>query len=187
MAFDRSPRRRAPAVAFGPVKIFMHGRSQAVRLPQAFRLPGDRARVRRVDGGILLRRRAVHGRRPSAAADAAGQGSVHLRYFLDTSAVIALLKNEPVGVRRRFRRALSRGAPIAISSVVLYELWYGVARSERRRENTERLHIFCRTISGSRLSTRKTLRLPVNCAPLWNRRERRSGLGAAGRELGTPG
>jgi len=35
-------------------KIFMHGRSQAVRLPQAFRLPGDRARVRRVEGGILL-------------------------------------------------------------------------------------------------------------------------------------
>jgi antitoxin VapB len=35
-------------------KIFMHGRSQAVRLPLAFRLPGDRVRVRRVKGGILL-------------------------------------------------------------------------------------------------------------------------------------
>jgi antitoxin VapB len=35
-------------------KIFMHGRSQAVRLPKEFRLPGDRARVRRVKGGILL-------------------------------------------------------------------------------------------------------------------------------------
>jgi virulence-associated protein VagC len=32
----------------------MHGRSQAVRLPLAFRLPGDRARVRRVQSGILL-------------------------------------------------------------------------------------------------------------------------------------
>jgi antitoxin VapB len=32
----------------------MHGRSQAVRLPRAFRLPGDRARVRRVKEGILL-------------------------------------------------------------------------------------------------------------------------------------
>ncbi len=38
----------------GVAKIFMHGRSQAVRLPQAFRLPGDRVRVRRVEGGILL-------------------------------------------------------------------------------------------------------------------------------------
>lgn len=35
-------------------KIFMHGRSQAVRLPRAFRLPGSRVRVRRVQGGILL-------------------------------------------------------------------------------------------------------------------------------------
>lgn len=35
-------------------KLFMHGRSQAVRLPKEFRLPGDRVRVRRVEGGILL-------------------------------------------------------------------------------------------------------------------------------------
>jgi antitoxin VapB len=38
----------------GIAKIFMHGRSQAVRLPLAFRLPGDQVRVRRVEGGILL-------------------------------------------------------------------------------------------------------------------------------------
>jgi antitoxin VapB len=35
-------------------KIFMHGRSQAVRLPMAFRLPGARVRVRRVGRGVLL-------------------------------------------------------------------------------------------------------------------------------------
>ena len=40
--------------ASGIAKIFKHGRSQAVRLPMAFRLPGDRVRVRRVEGGILL-------------------------------------------------------------------------------------------------------------------------------------
>jgi antitoxin VapB len=38
----------------GIAKVFMHGRSQAVRLPLAFRLPGDRVRVRRVEKGILL-------------------------------------------------------------------------------------------------------------------------------------
>jgi antitoxin VapB len=38
----------------GIARIFKHGRSQAVRLPKAFRLPGDRVRVRRVDHGILL-------------------------------------------------------------------------------------------------------------------------------------
>ena len=34
--------------------MFTHGRSQAVRLPREFRLPGDRVRVRRVGRGVLL-------------------------------------------------------------------------------------------------------------------------------------
>ncbi len=38
----------------GIAKLFMHGRSQAVRLPKAFRLPGDRVRVRRTQEGVLL-------------------------------------------------------------------------------------------------------------------------------------
>jgi antitoxin VapB len=38
----------------GVAKLFKHGRSQAVRLPLAFRMPGDRVRVRRVASGILL-------------------------------------------------------------------------------------------------------------------------------------
>jgi antitoxin VapB len=38
----------------GIAKLFMHGRSQAVRLPRDFRLPGDRVRVRHVGEGVLL-------------------------------------------------------------------------------------------------------------------------------------
>lgn len=38
----------------GVARIFRHGRSQAVRLPLAFRLPGDRAPLRRIERGILL-------------------------------------------------------------------------------------------------------------------------------------
>jgi antitoxin VapB len=38
----------------GIAKIFMHGRSQAVRLPLAFRMPGDRVRVSRVKDDVLL-------------------------------------------------------------------------------------------------------------------------------------
>ena len=37
----------------GIAKIFMHGRSQAVRLPKAFRLDGKEVRVRR-DGRSLI-------------------------------------------------------------------------------------------------------------------------------------
>jgi antitoxin VapB len=35
-------------------KIFMHGRSQAVRLPKEFRMPGKEVRVRRVGNAVLL-------------------------------------------------------------------------------------------------------------------------------------
>ena len=65
-----------------------------------------------------------------------------MNYLLDTNAVTALLKNQPGSVRDRLRRAISGGGSIAVSTVVLYELWYGVARSERRRDNAARLRIF---------------------------------------------
>ncbi len=35
-------------------KIFMHGRSQAVRLPKEFRLPGKEARVSKVGDKVIL-------------------------------------------------------------------------------------------------------------------------------------
>jgi antitoxin VapB len=35
-------------------KLFAHGRSQAVRLPKEFRLPGKEVRVRRMGRGVLL-------------------------------------------------------------------------------------------------------------------------------------
>ncbi|MGA3325746.1 MAG: antitoxin [Terriglobia bacterium] len=38
----------------GVAKLFRNGRSQAVRLPKEFRFEGDRVRVRKVSGGILL-------------------------------------------------------------------------------------------------------------------------------------
>lgn len=41
---------REPATA----KLFMTGRSQAVRLPKEFRLPGTEVRVRRLGRGVLL-------------------------------------------------------------------------------------------------------------------------------------
>ena len=38
----------------GTAKIFMHGRSQAVRLPKEFRLPGKEVRVRKIGNRVLL-------------------------------------------------------------------------------------------------------------------------------------
>jgi tRNA(fMet)-specific endonuclease VapC len=63
-------------------------------------------------------------------------------YLLDTSAVVALLKDRPAGVRERLRQTVAAGALLSISSVALFELWFGVAKSGRRRENAERLRVF---------------------------------------------
>ena len=38
----------------GKAKIFKHGRSQAVRLPKEFRLPGNECRVRREGNAVIL-------------------------------------------------------------------------------------------------------------------------------------
>jgi antitoxin VapB len=38
----------------GIAKIFKHGRSQAVRLPKEFRLPGTEVHVRRLGRAVLL-------------------------------------------------------------------------------------------------------------------------------------
>jgi tRNA(fMet)-specific endonuclease VapC len=65
-----------------------------------------------------------------------------LTYLLDTNTVVALLRNKPARVRQRMQRVVSQDALIAVSSVVLFELWYGVARSGHRRENSDRLRVF---------------------------------------------
>ncbi len=65
-----------------------------------------------------------------------------MNYLLDTNAVIGLLTNRPPTVRERLRRISPTPLPLAVSSIVLFELWYGVARSRHRTENTERLRGF---------------------------------------------
>lgn len=42
-------------------------------------------------------------------------------------------------MRGAFHRALASGVDVFIPSVAIFELWYGVAKSARREENTGRL------------------------------------------------
>ena len=65
-----------------------------------------------------------------------------MTYLLDTNACIALINGSPAEVRSRFDQVSSAGESIATSSIVVFELWYGVAKSARRAMNTERLHAF---------------------------------------------
>jgi tRNA(fMet)-specific endonuclease VapC len=65
-----------------------------------------------------------------------------MTYLLDTNACIALINGNPSQVRERFQRIMATGDSITVSSVVAFELWYGVAKSTRKVANTERLEAF---------------------------------------------
>ncbi len=60
---------------------------------------------------------------------------------LDTNIVIALLKQDSVHLLERFMQHLPQGA-MALSTIVLFELYFGIANSQRRQENADRLAIF---------------------------------------------
>jgi tRNA(fMet)-specific endonuclease VapC len=65
-----------------------------------------------------------------------------LSYLLDTNACIAIINGRPAAVRERLRAALSLGERVAVSSIAVFELWYGVAKSMRLEANVERLAVF---------------------------------------------
>ncbi len=62
-------------------------------------------------------------------------------YLLDTNACIAVINGRPANVRDRLTKVMTRGEFIAASTITLYELWYGVAKSARVDANTERLAV----------------------------------------------
>lgn len=47
-------------------------------------------------------------------------------YLLDTNACIALINGTPAPVRDHMRKTIDSGGQVFTSSVVLFELWYGV-------------------------------------------------------------
>jgi predicted nucleic acid-binding protein len=63
-------------------------------------------------------------------------------YLLDTITCIALINGTVTSVRRRFRRVLARESVVLLSSIVAFELWYGVAKSQRQDHNRQRLGRF---------------------------------------------
>ena len=65
-----------------------------------------------------------------------------IEYALDTNACIALINGSSIPVRRRFKAVLAEGSVVCVSTVAVHELWYGVAKSERRDYNIERVQAF---------------------------------------------
>ncbi len=139
-------------------KLFKNGRSQAVRLPKEFRFEGDRVRIRRVPQGVLLEPLIPDtarwfeeldrfnsqpfpslGRQPTCHTQAE---DFLVDYLLDTNACIALINGQPSTVRARMQKAAGAGSHILVSSIALFELWYGVAKSAQQDFNRKRLEAF---------------------------------------------
>jgi len=65
-----------------------------------------------------------------------------VNYLLDTNACIALINRSPASVRSRSQKAVDRGEQLWVSSVVTFELWYGIAKSTRQAHNIRQLEAF---------------------------------------------
>jgi tRNA(fMet)-specific endonuclease VapC len=61
---------------------------------------------------------------------------------LDTNAVIAVLNQRDSPVRARIDAAIEQGRTFAISSIVLFELRYGAAKSPHPERNAQRIADF---------------------------------------------
>jgi tRNA(fMet)-specific endonuclease VapC len=65
-----------------------------------------------------------------------------LDYLLDTNACIALINGQPLAVRTRMEKASAGGAHMLVSSIAVFELWYGVDKSTKQEFNRKRLETF---------------------------------------------
>jgi len=61
---------------------------------------------------------------------------------LDTNVVIAAMNRRLPMVRTRLEQALVDSVAVGIPTIVMYELWYGIRKSARRRLNTVALSTF---------------------------------------------
>jgi tRNA(fMet)-specific endonuclease VapC len=61
---------------------------------------------------------------------------------LDTNIVVAAMNERLPQVRTRLEQALVDGIAIGVSTIVLYELWYGIRKSARRDANAAALSVF---------------------------------------------
>ncbi len=65
-----------------------------------------------------------------------------MRYFLDTNAASHAISRRKPAVKQRLDKALEDGHDIAISSIAIFELWFGVVNSAYRAQQEERVNLF---------------------------------------------
>jgi tRNA(fMet)-specific endonuclease VapC len=101
----------------------------------------SRSRRQRTTGSLRSIDSVMSPFSPIVASRSPRYGRV-IEYCLDTNVCIDLIRGKSVPVRRRFKEAIEEGSVLCVSSVVLHELWYGVAKSAARDRDTDRLRAF---------------------------------------------
>jgi tRNA(fMet)-specific endonuclease VapC len=96
-------------------------------------------------------------------------------YLLDTNACIALMNGTPAAVRSRFEKAIRGDFQVYVSSVVTFELWYGIGKSTRVETNAQRLKM---------LLSSSVIALPFDHEDSRAAGSIRAALEAAGRPIG---
>ena len=98
-----------------------------------------------------------------------------MSYLLDTNACIALMNGTPAAVRSRFEKAIRGDFQVYVSSVVTFELWYGIGKSTRVETNAQRLKM---------LLSSSVIALPFDHEDSRAAGSIRAALEAAGRPIG---
>lgn len=69
-----------------------------------------------------------------------------MTYLLDTNACIAVINGRPPHVRERFRQERRNSEVALVSTITLFELWFGIAKSIRQATNVRQLLDFLPTV-----------------------------------------
>jgi len=68
-----------------------------------------------------------------------------MRYMLDTNICISIIKDRPPEVMKSLRRVPV--GEIGVSGIVVAELWYGVFKSTKKKENSAAIEDFLRYVA----------------------------------------
>ena len=75
-------------------------------------------------------------------------------YILDTNACIGIINNKPITLRQKLLQIAVED--VAISQIVLYELEYGICRSQHQQRNRDNLNQFLKYIQVLDWSTEQS-------------------------------
>ena len=128
-------------------KLFINGRSQAVRLPKEFQFSGNDVLIQKVGDAVILLPHDkswevfLHGLNnftDDFMKEGREQGEKSkkrrfLMYLLDTNICIYIIKKKPVDVLKTLKTKSKKD--IYVSSITIAELEYGVAKSQFPEKN----------------------------------------------------